>query len=231
MNTTMYDKLLQLPLFQGLCKSDMTKILEKVKLHFQHFSPGEVLVNQGDQCNKLLFLLDGTLLRTTFDRKAKFTLHEEIECPQIIEPYTLYGMDTSYFSEYSAATEVGTVSIDKEYVLKMLQDYPIFLLNLVNMMSNRVQTLRKKIWNSHIGDEELKIVDFISHRCLSIKGKKVIDIKMDDMATLLNEPRINISRALNKFQRLGLVELTRMRIIVPTMEDLNKYVYELNAYD
>ena len=31
---TMFDTLLQLPLFQGLCHEDFTNILEKVKLHF-----------------------------------------------------------------------------------------------------------------------------------------------------------------------------------------------------
>ena len=31
---TMFDTLLQLPLFQGLCHEDFTSILDKVKLHF-----------------------------------------------------------------------------------------------------------------------------------------------------------------------------------------------------
>ena len=35
MQSTMYDKLLLLPLFQGLCKEDFTAILEKVRLHFR----------------------------------------------------------------------------------------------------------------------------------------------------------------------------------------------------
>jgi hypothetical protein len=34
MEITMYDTLLQLPLFQGLCKNDFTNIIGKVKLHF-----------------------------------------------------------------------------------------------------------------------------------------------------------------------------------------------------
>ena len=32
---TMFDTLLQLPLFQGLCNEDFTSILEKVKLHLK----------------------------------------------------------------------------------------------------------------------------------------------------------------------------------------------------
>lgn len=40
---TMFDTLLQLPLFQGLAQEDFTCILEKVKLHFTKHKPGELL--------------------------------------------------------------------------------------------------------------------------------------------------------------------------------------------
>ena len=39
MEITMYDTLLQLPLFQGLCKNDFTNIIGKVKLHFVNTTP------------------------------------------------------------------------------------------------------------------------------------------------------------------------------------------------
>ena len=48
MQSTMYDKLLLLPLFQGLCKEDFTSILEKVRLHFQKYTAGSRIVKQGD---------------------------------------------------------------------------------------------------------------------------------------------------------------------------------------
>lgn len=44
---TMFDTLLQLPLFQGLAQEDFTRILEKVKLHFTKYKPGELLLKEG----------------------------------------------------------------------------------------------------------------------------------------------------------------------------------------
>lgn len=43
---TMFNTLLQLPLFQGLCHEDFTNILEKVKLHFTKHKAGEVIVKK-----------------------------------------------------------------------------------------------------------------------------------------------------------------------------------------
>ena len=58
MEITMYDTLLQLPLFQGLCKNDFTSILGKVKLHFRKYNADEIIVEQGEPCTELIFLLN-----------------------------------------------------------------------------------------------------------------------------------------------------------------------------
>ena len=54
---TMFDTLLQLPLFQGLCHEDFTSILDKVKLHFIKHKVGETIIESGSPCKHLCFLL------------------------------------------------------------------------------------------------------------------------------------------------------------------------------
>ena len=43
MEYTMYDTLLMLPLFQGMSKTDLTRIIEKVQFHFVKFEDKEVV--------------------------------------------------------------------------------------------------------------------------------------------------------------------------------------------
>lgn len=230
MNTTMYDKLLQLPLFQGLCKNDMTKIMEKVRLNFQHFHKGDRVFSQGDTCQELSFLLDGTLIAETIDNDNHYILTEELGSPFIIEPYSIYGMHTTYDSSYFANEEVGVLSIDKSYILRMLQTYPIFLLNMVNILSSRAKTMRRSMWSNRIGSSaDRKIVSFLNQRCVRPNGYKKLIIRMADLSTMISEPRINVSKALNEFERLGLAELNRRTVTIPTMEDLTKYVFEVKA--
>ena len=54
---TMFDTLLQLPLFQGLCHEDFTSILDKVKLHFIKHKVGETIIGSGSPGKQLCFLL------------------------------------------------------------------------------------------------------------------------------------------------------------------------------
>ena len=83
---TMFNTLLQLPLFQGLCHEDFTNILEKVKLHFTKHKAGEVIVKSGTPCNQLIFLLKGELSLQTTSKDDLFTFIEHMEAPYVIEP-------------------------------------------------------------------------------------------------------------------------------------------------
>ena len=152
MQSTMYDKLLLLPLFQGLCKEDFTSILEKVRLHFQKYTAGSRIVKQGDYCNNIIFILQGEIRAESVDHTYHYTIHETLESPQIIEPYSLFGMYPQYTASYYAHTNVNAITIDKAYILSELNKYEIFQLNYLNMLSNRAQTIYRKLKSPHASD-------------------------------------------------------------------------------
>lgn len=215
----MYETLLQLPLFQGLCTDDFTCIIEKVKFHFRSYSGNEVIMNQGDACNQLAFLLEGNLLSKRTDDKHGFKLIETITAPAIIEPYSLFGMYPYYESTYQAQEEVKLLVIDKSYILSELSNYEIFRLNYLNLLSNRAQVNQRKLWNTHIGSLEEKLANFFLSRCLKPEGTKTLQIGMEELAGLINETRINVSRKLNELREKNIILLRRKEIHIPEMAD------------
>ncbi len=223
MEITMYDKLLQLPLFQGLCKTDFTNILEKVKLHFQKYTPGSYIARQNESCDQLIFILSGRIQSESTNESHNYTIQEEIDSPAVIEPYSLFGMMTYYTASYQALTEVHTVIIHKKYILTQLSNYTIFQLNYLNILSNRAQTAYQKLWNLHIGSTVEKVINFLQLRCTVPGGKKTLFVKMEDLAVLTDDTRINVSKVLNELQQQKLIELSRKKIIIPDMEKLIEY--------
>ena len=109
----MFDTLLQLPLFQGLCHEDFTSILDKVKLHFIKHKVGETIIESGSPCKQLCFLLKGEVSIVTSSKENIYTVIEQMEAPYLLEPQSLFGMNTHYTSAYVAHTEAHTVSISK----------------------------------------------------------------------------------------------------------------------
>lgn len=220
MEISMYKKLLQLPLFQGLGDKELTQILEKVRLRFQKYDAGAKIVKQGAECNKLIFILNGTIQSHAENEEHSYAFEETFECPFVIEPYSLFGMHTTFTASYTAVTDVDVLIIDKSYVLTYLNLFEIFQLNYLNILSNRAQLVYKRLWNTHSTDTKEKIINFLRLRASNNVGKKVLYIKMEVLAELIDDTRISVSKALNELDEHGLVILSRKTIHIPDMMKL-----------
>lgn len=174
---TMFDTLLQLPLFQGLCHEDFTSILDKVKLHFIKHKVGETIIESGSPCKQLCFLLKGEVSIVTNSKENIYTVIEQMEAPYLLEPQSLFGMNTHYTSAYVAHTEAHTVSISKAFVLSDLFKYEIFRLNYMNIVSNRAQNLYSRLWEEPTQDLTEKIIRFF---CCIVKRFRRKDIQNED---------------------------------------------------
>ena len=53
METSMFERLLQLPLFQGMTKKEIYEVISRVKLDFTNYQAGDEIVLQGDPCKSL----------------------------------------------------------------------------------------------------------------------------------------------------------------------------------
>lgn len=225
---TMFSTMLQLPLFQGLRQEDFTNILGKVKLHFAKHKTGKTIITEGEPCNGLIFLIKGKVSMSTTSRDSALVFTEYFNNLHLIEPQALFGMTTRYTSTYTAASEVGTLSIDKEYVVKELFKYEIFRINFINYTCNRIQTLNFRIWNFTPDSMEHKVIHFILMHSEKAEGEKILNIKMDDLARNLDETRLNISKALNELQSEGLLQLRRKEIYIPEARMLVNWLGEHN---
>ena len=217
---TMFDTLLQLPLFQGLCHEDFTSILDKVKLHFIKHKVGETIIESGSPCKQLCFLLKGEVSIVTSSKENIYTVIEQMEAPYLLEPQSLFGMNTHYTSAYVAHTEAHTVSISKAFVLSDLFKYDIFRLNYMNIISNRAQMCYNRLWTKVSDKLEARIADFILSHIERPSGEKILKIKMEELADAINDTRLSVSKALNSMQEDGLLTLHRGEIVIPDAEKL-----------
>ena len=158
---SMFDTLLLLPLFQGLAQEDFTKILGKVKLHFTKHKKREVIAAKGSPCRELIFVLRGEVSVTSASDAPAYSLTETLPAPWVIEPQSLFGMQTAYAADYVSTEETSTISIDKLAVINELFKYDIFRLNYMNMVSNRAQQLYERLWRSCTGTLEERIAAFM----------------------------------------------------------------------
>lgn len=220
----MYEHLLCLPYFQGMSKDDITAILDKVALDFIKYSEGECICHRGDKCEKFFILIQGTLQCIAEAPDASYSLKEDITAPYAIEPYSMFGYTTDYNREYIAKSQCTILAIEKKFLFSEFTRYNIFTINFLNLISNKAQKQEKTIWEKTPATISGRIAQFIALRCEHQQGKKILSIKMERLASILCETRLNISKSLNELQEAGLVELHRKEIIIPSLNKMMEII-------
>ena len=216
----MYDTLLSLPLFQGMSQADFNSLLQKIRLDFVRYEEGGTIISAGERCKSFAFLINGTVESSRTGMDGNLTYMEQIEAPCLIEPYSMFGRGGCYQRSYTAVSQCSFLMVDKQYIYTELGKYNICRMNLLNILSGRVQQLDSHVWTLEGSDLRGRIIRFIRSLSDIQTGSKKLCIKMNDLAALMDATRLNVSRELNSLEAQGLISLRRKEILIPALENL-----------
>lgn len=136
---SMYEKIMELPLFKGLGESQISSFLGKTHLEFKNYKANDVIVSRGEKITRVMFLLSG---------RVEFSLKIDDHEIYIIQKYCggnalcverLFGMNTSSPFEIVAHADSTVISFSKERYANLLVSDGIFLINYLNYLSYRAQ--------------------------------------------------------------------------------------------
>ncbi|MBR4649559.1 MAG: Crp/Fnr family transcriptional regulator [Bacteroidaceae bacterium] len=218
-----YDQLLQLPLFQGHSREDLTAILAKIKVDFRTFRPKQEIVRQDDPCRHIIFLLEGEvqLTRCSFHKDLNFI--EAFSAPYAFGTESLFGLRQSFSHTIQALTHVRVLIVSKQDIINHLFAYEVFHYNLLNQLSTRIQRTNHLLWAPHEGDTLQHFTTLLKRNFLYHGGHKQIAGGMVALARMLGDTRLHISHMLNNLQSQGLLTLSRKMIDIPHLEQLLQY--------
>ena len=215
-----FDRLLLLPLFQGIGRGDFAEIAERIRLGFQKKAKGSVLAKQDELSTGLFFVLSGEVCAHKLSDFNDYELFEWLNMPLVLQPECLFGLSTRYTRTFTATSDVQMLRVEKDAVRDILFYYPTFRINYLNLLSTRAQLSSRLLWRNVSKDLRSRFIQFLSARCLRPAGRKELHIGMIALADELLATRLRVSQMLNNLAEEGLVELHRENIVVPNMERL-----------
>ncbi len=211
---SMYDVLLQLPIFQGVSRNKISELIEKMKFHFLKYPAGEKIVYAGEECNHLKFLISGEIRSELITLNEKIRISETIQAPNVIAPNHLFGRDTYFPADLYAVGTVGIMQIEKAAVVQMLQEEPIFLINLLNILSRRSQKVLETF--TALSSNDLK--ERLAFWVLSLTQQKSVDIriicKQKDLYSFFGVQRSIFLSTLDKLRDEGILDYNAKEIII-----------------
>ncbi len=227
---SMYDVFMQLPIFQGVGKDKLTELLEKNRFHFLKFRAGERIVSKGDECLQIKFLISGSVRLEMLNKNGKIKITEVVTAPDVLSPYHMFGRNTSNPCDVYAQTEVGIMQIDKQAFFSIMQNEPIFMLNLLNIVSLRAQKTLESFLSLSSGDMREKFALWVLC-CTQQKATEIrIHCKHTDLYSIFGVQRSVFIYALEQLKSDGIVDYSPREIAILDRRKL-KEVLTLDSYE
>ena len=203
-----------------MSRDDLEIVAGHTRFGFQKVTAGRQIIHAGDPCTHLYFLINGTLKIETFSDDGRYSVIEQMSSPYILQQESIFGYYQRYTHNFYALTDANFLTLDKEEVVRLSEDFLVFRLNLMNHLATQSQKLIQMQWRRSPLSLRERIVRFFFQHTLYPAGPKTFHILMERLAEEVNDSRLNVSRALNRMQETGVIELHRGRIEIPQLERL-----------
>jgi CRP-like cAMP-binding protein len=215
---SIFERLLLLPLFQGLSVDDLMRMVECARFEFRTEGAYEVLFRQNHPVSSLSFILQGELL---FECRYPDNIRavEFFFGPMALLPQCLFGKTTVATHTIIANTDVSLLEISKQEVLSQLMNFYVFRLSVLNYFSTIAQESNSRLMQAPV-KIGARLVAELQKFFASSYGKKELYIGMQQLADRLYVSRRSISKTLRSFEGAGLLTLTRGCIHIPSFENL-----------
>ncbi len=136
---SMYEMLMDLPLFKGVGKDQISYFLEKTNIDFLNYSDSATVVDCGDPVKMIKFVISGRVRIIHPLNSASISVEEIAGFGRVLGAERLFGITTGYPYRVEALGKTSVMEFSKEQYVNLLHSDRIYILNFFNYLSLRAQ--------------------------------------------------------------------------------------------
>ncbi len=199
-------------LFSNLTEAEIEEILTAIQVDESVFPKGTILANQDEPCNRLIFLLKGSVKAEMTDPPGKIVKVEDIEAPNPLAPLFLFGKESRFPVQVTTRETVTALIIPKSSVLKMLRMNEQLLQNYLDISAFYASALSKKLHLMSFRTIRQKIIIYLLN--LPEKGPNHVELDRTQhaLAEYFGVSRPALARELRNMQDDGLIVLDKKSV-------------------
>jgi len=217
----MYSLLTRVPLLMGINGQELARMEASLDFQVVMIPPSSrPVIAQGELCSNLYILLSGEMSCERVSPDRLYSTLEYLQGPTQIEAENLYGLLCKFNHSYKAHTTCMMISISKHKVSHFMAKSEIFRINYINLLASLAGKLRQQSGPTRENDIRQKVVRFLLQSFSTPDPRKILRIKMNDLASYLDETRLSISQTLNDMNDSGLIQLKRKEIHIPDFQKI-----------
>ncbi len=217
---SMYDILLELPLFKGASYNRISEIVGKAKFHFLKYLPNEKIIEAGEPCTHLKFVISGSVRVIAANPDGRFKVSQTLVAPDVISPDFLFGRATRYPVTAIANETAGLVQIGKQDFIDILNSDPVFLYNFLNTLSMNAQKAVEGVLAVAAGSLEERIAFWIIALTQPSGTDITLTCKQRDLYSLFGVQRSSFIATLDKMREQGSIDYDTNEIRIISRKEL-----------
>ena len=210
--SSMFELLMNLPLFRGVSRSRIAEVVGSAKFHFLKYPKGETVVRAGEECTHLAFVISGSVRSEISNSSKRFSVSQTLKAPSAIAPDFLFGRTTRYPGTVVALTDCSILKITKVDYIRILNADQVFMFNFLNTLSVNAQKALDGILALTSGGLDERIAFWII--ALTQPGSEDIELtcKTRDLCNLFSVQRNVFDAACHEMEQRNLIRYSPRKI-------------------
>lgn len=211
---SMFEKLMELPLFHGVSYQKISEILGKYRFHFLKYTDSQTILEAGDPCTHLMAIISGSVRSAVSSSDGKVTVYQTLDAPEVITPDFFFGRRTTSPATVVAKGDCGIMQIDKRDYTAMLTSDQVFLFNFLNLLSKDAQLSTEGVLALTGGDLRKRIAYWIVALTQS-SGKDIEMVcRQRDLYSVFGVQRQSLVSALEEMKEADMLTYSASAITV-----------------
>lgn len=209
---SMFEILMELPLFRGATRERMAETVGMAKFHFLKYLPGETIVEAGAPCTHIKFIISGSVRSKIVNPDSRFKVSQTLVAPDVISPDYLFGRATNYPCTVTAIEPTGILQIAKSDYIKILNSDEVFMFNYLNLLSMNAQKSVSGVLALTTGSIEERIAFWIIALTQPTGKDIALECRQRDMYSFFGVQRSSFISTLDSMKERGLLTYDSSKI-------------------
>lgn len=194
-------------LFKGLDKKEITSICDALQYKKKTYKKGEVMFEEGEDCDHLGILLKGKIELSTFFISGDVSSLITLGPSAIFGEAILFSPNDHYPISITSLTDTEILYLDKPTLIELMEEHPAFLENYLGLLSKKLLFLNDKFKLLSLSTIRGKIAHVLI-KLSKEQGKLTVKLPFskEKMALHICTRRPSLSRELSKMKHDGLID-------------------------
>jgi len=208
------------PICSKLAIDNQEDILLNLEYTIQTFSKSEMIVRQGDICDALYMLTQGSVKTEMITENGSLLGIEIIKAPRPLAPAFLFSDNNRFPVDVTALEDVEIMRIPKEEIMRLMMTNPDFMKQYLTHNSNRTQFLTNRLQLLSIKTIKGKVAHFLLEQVIDNKHSFQLNRNQTELADFFGVARPSLARSLSEMIRDGIISTNKKEYTIINVKGL-----------